>query len=77
MVEVFQDAQAISEEIKYNQEQIQDIINQNTEQITGRTPFPPICSFCKISLQIIRVLYPHLGVFMGNLLEGVGICQIM
>lgn len=36
VVEVFQDAQAISEEIKYNQEQINDIINQNTENITGK-----------------------------------------
>ena len=35
VVEVFQDAQAISEEINYNQDQINDLIGQNTAQITG------------------------------------------
>ena len=35
VVDVFQDAQAISDEINYQQDQINDIINQNTDQITG------------------------------------------
>ena len=35
VVEVFQDAQAISEEINYNQDQINDLIGQNNAQITG------------------------------------------
>ena len=35
VVDVFQDAQAISDEIGYQQDQINDIINQNTDQITG------------------------------------------
>ena len=35
VVDVIQDAQAISDEINYQQDQINDIINQNTDQITG------------------------------------------
>ena len=39
VVDVFQDAQAISDEIGYQQDQINDIINQNTDQITGMSIF--------------------------------------
>ena len=35
VADVFQDAQAISDEIGYQQDQINDIINQNPDQITG------------------------------------------
>ena len=38
VVDVFQEAQAISDEINYQQDQINDIINQNTDQITGEPP---------------------------------------
>ena len=50
VVEVFQDAQAISEEIKYNQEQINDIINQNTENITGKEDLYEVCSVWRYDL---------------------------
>jgi hypothetical protein len=39
VVDVFQEAQAISDEINYQQDQINDIINQNTDQITGMLLF--------------------------------------
>ena len=51
-MEVFQDAQAISEEIKYNQEQIQDIINQNTDQLTGEAHFPTYTLFSKFPYKL-------------------------
>ena len=36
VVDVFQEAQAISDEINYQQDQINDIINTNTDQLTGK-----------------------------------------
>jgi len=53
VVDVFQEAQAISEEINYQQDQINDIINQNTDQITGKVPFS--------SQSINFSRYPFLG----------------
>ena len=52
VVDVFQDAQAISDEINYQQDQINDIINQNTDQITGMCL---ICIFHKILLLSIKI----------------------
>ena len=45
VVDVFQDAQAISDEINYQQDQINDIINQNTDQITGKYSLLSLNSF--------------------------------
>jgi len=48
VVDVFQDAQAISDEIGYQQDQINDIINQNTDQITGKFFFLKLTIIYKI-----------------------------
>ena len=36
VMDVMQDAQALSQEINYQQEQINDLIGQNTAEITGK-----------------------------------------
>ena len=57
VVDVFQEAQAISDEINYQQDQINDIINQNTDQITGDFSLRLIYKFFENSIFVSEIIY--------------------